>query len=130
MKSIRYDTKPSEPLILHDVAGPESYGREADSSQMVRTQIYLTRDEHRYLLEEAERRAAPMSAVIRSIIDQHMTVPEQAWANNPMLEPTPEIDGFKGHEDGAINHDHYIYGSPKKYAKRGGQWVPVEPPGK
>ena len=30
-------------------------------------------------------------------------------------------------EDGAINHDHYIYGCPKKWMKRKGQWVETPP---
>jgi hypothetical protein len=46
-----------------------------------------------------------------------------------MLEESPNISGWNGHEDGAINHDHYVYGSPKQYEKIKGKWVlrsPIE----
>jgi hypothetical protein len=91
---------------------------------MVRTQIYLTRAEHEFVLAEAKRKGEPMSSVIRGFIDQQMAIPEDAWTANPMLEPTPDVPGWEGREDGAINHDHYIYGAPKKYRKQGGDWVP------
>lgn len=115
--------QPGEPpSALHEA--PAEYHVE---SAMVRTQIYLTRAEHDFLQTEAGRRGERMSAVIRSIIDEKMTIPDDAWTNNPMLEPTPGIEGWKGREDGAINHDHYIYGSAKKYQKVAGEWVPVNP---
>lgn len=90
---------------------------------MVRTQVYLTRAEHDYLQSEAARRNEPMSAVLRSIIDEKMTLPEDAWTNNPMLEPTVNDPGYEGHEDASINHDYYAYGGSKKYKKVGGEWV-------
>lgn len=63
------------------------------------------------------------------MIREKMEIPEEAWVNNPMLELTPDDPEWEGHEDGAINHDHYIYGSPKNYEKVNGEWVSV-PPGK
>ena len=90
---------------------------------MVRTQIYLTRAEHDFLQSEAARRNEPMSAVLRGIIDEKMTIPEDAWTNNPMLEPTVHDPDFEGHEDGALNHDYYAYGGSKKYKKVRGEWV-------
>ena len=94
---------------------------------MVRTQVYLTRAEHDFLQSEAARRNEPMSAVLRSIIDEKMTIPEDAWKNNPLLRPTPKAKGWKGHRDGSINHDHYVYGAPKKYHEVNGEWVPIHP---
>ena len=91
--------------MLHDRA--ETYKAE---EAMVRTQVYLTRAEHDFLLREAERRREGMSAVLRGIIDQRMNVPEE--------EP-----GAEGLEDGSLNHDHYAYGAPKKYKKVRGKWV-------
>jgi hypothetical protein len=93
---------------------------------MRRTQIYLNKSEYDFVQAEAGRRDEPMAAVIRSFIDEKMAVPDEMWEKNPLLEPTPEVPGF-GHEDGGINHDHYIYGSPKKYRKKGGRWV-YDPP--
>jgi hypothetical protein len=88
---------------------------------MVRTQIYLTRQEHSFLLAEATRQDKPMSSIIRSYIDEKMTT-EEEWENHPLLQP-PAADTDWAREDGAINHDHYIYGGPKKYHKVKGKWV-------
>ena len=63
-----------------------------------------------------------MAAVIRSIVDEKMQLPDEAWADNPMLHPTPKDPGFKLPEDAAINHDHYLYGAPRKYVKMKGEW--------
>ncbi len=43
-----------------------------------------------------------------------------------MLRP-PVMIRLGRAEDGAINHDHYIYGAPKKWMKRKGQWVEAPP---
>lgn len=110
------------PDALHDRSEPI----QAEET-MVRTQVYLTPAEHEFLSREAELRGTGMSAVLRSIIDDKMRIPDDAWANNPMLEPTPDIPGYTGPEDGAINHDHYVYGSSKKYQKRHGQWALLPP---
>ena len=93
---------------------------------MVRTQIYLSQAEHEFIQTEATRRNQPMAAVIRSFIDEKMTLPDDVWENNPLLAPPADPD-FKGPEDGAINHDHYLYGGPKKWMKRKGKWVEAPP---
>ncbi len=94
---------------------------------MVRTQIYLTRAEHGFIAAEAARRGEPMAAVIRGYIDDKMRLPDSAWALNPMLDPTPEDSRLELPEDAAINHDHYLYGAPKKYVKKRGQWILSNP---
>lgn len=94
---------------------------------MVRTQIYLSREEHDYVAAEARRRDEPMAAVIRSYIDERMEVPDDAWTNNPMLQPTSAEPTWKGHEDSGINHQHYLYGTPKDYIKVKGKWVEAPP---
>lgn len=90
----------------------EATGDYGVSSAMVRTQIYLSREEHQFLQSEASRQGATMAGIIRALVDEKMSVPAPVWANNPLLEETPTVAGF-GHADGARNHDHYIYGSPK-----------------
>lgn len=115
--------KKSEPMILRDKA--EVY--EADAEAMVRTQIYLTRAEHGFLQGESARTGKPMAAVIRELIDDKMMIPDEAWTNNPLLEPTVEDPDYQGHEDSSLNHDHYVYGGPKKYEKSGAKWV-LQPP--
>jgi hypothetical protein len=99
---------------------------EMDEAPMLRTQIYLSKPEHEFIQTEAARQGQPMAAVIRAFIDEKMDIPDSAWTNNPLLSP-PADPGFVGPEDGAINHDHYIYGSPRKWIKRRGQWVEAPP---
>lgn len=109
-------------MVLHDKAAPE-HSEEA----MVRTQVYLTRAEHTFLTREGERTGEGMSAVLRRIVDDKMKIPEDAWTNNPMLEPTPDDPEWEGPGDGSINHDHYVYGGPKTHEKRNGKWVLLPP---
>jgi hypothetical protein len=112
-------TKTSEPATLKE--NSPRYGRTDDA--MIRTQIYLTRVEYEFLSSEASRRNEPMAAVIRELVDEKMRLPDDAWTSNPMLRETPNVEGWEGHEDGALNHDHYIYGGPKQYEKVKGKWV-------
>lgn len=93
---------------------------------MVRTQIYLSRPQHDHVQTEANRRSEPMAAVIRSYIEERMEIPDAAWENNPLLDLPADPD-FEGHEDAAINHDHYVYGCPKKWVRQGGEWVEAPP---
>ena len=81
----RKTNKSEDPMVLRDRAEPFEA---AALESMVRTQIYLTRAEHEFLQAEAGRRGAPMSAVIREIIDEKMRIPADAWASNPLLAPT------------------------------------------
>jgi hypothetical protein len=117
----------SQPAPLKEAPSAAVVVPEAPAAgPMVRTQIYLTPEEHDYVQKEGARRGEPMAAVIRSLIDEKMTIPDEAWENNPLLAP-PADASFIGPEDGAINHDHYIYGGPKKWMKRGGKWVEAPP---
>ena len=119
-------SKKSPQVQLKEVADI-SYSSAAGEEAMVRTQIYLTRAEHEYLLGESARRGEPMAAIIRGLVDEKMRIPEDAWINNPMLEPTVDDPDWEDHEDGSINHDHYVYGCPKKYEKINGEWVLLPP---
>lgn len=98
-----------------------------EAAPMIRTQIYLNKPEYDFVQREASRRDEPMAAVIRNFIDEKMEVPEDAWTNNPMLEPTPHDPKCKGHEDSGLNHDHYLYGTPKNVIKVKGKWVDAPP---
>jgi hypothetical protein len=112
------------PEVLHDRPDPAILA--AASEAMMRTQIYLSRAEYDFLQREARHRGEPMAAVIRSFIDEKMEPPEEIWENNPLLAP-PADPEFIGPEDGAINHDHYLYGTPKKWMKQKGKWVETPP---
>lgn len=93
----------------------------------MRTQIYLSRSEYDFVQGEASRRGVPMAAVIRRFIDDSMSIPDNVWSNNPLLAPPVKDSAWEGREDGSLNHDHYVYGSPKKWMKRNGQWVETPP---
>jgi hypothetical protein len=118
---------PEEEISLRDAASTSDVWKpEKSPSAMIRTQIYLSTNEHRFLQAEAARRGVPMAAVIRSLIDEKMSLPEAVWEQNPLLAP-PADPAFEGPEDGVLNHDHYIYGTPKHHIKKGGKWVPAPP---
>ena len=126
MKPINYaepmgETSPSE---LREVSSVEY---RVEGSPMIRTQIYLSQHEYDFLQAESKRREEPMAAIIRNLIDEKMAVPDDAWTNNPMLAPTPHDPDFVGHEDSGINHDHYLYGTPKHVIKVKGKWVEAPP---
>jgi hypothetical protein len=98
-----------------------------EDEAMVRTQIYLSRTEHNFIQHEAARRGQPMAAVIRAFIDEKMEVPDEVWTENSLLQAPAADPKWQGPEDGAINHDHYIYGTPKKWMRRKGEWVETPP---
>ena len=116
----------SDSMVLRESASTVIPSGEKEP--MVRTQIYLRQSGYNFCQVVAKRRDEPMAAVIRSYTDEKMEVPEDAWTNNPMLEPTPDDPDHKGHEDAGINHDHIVYGSPKKRMKVDGEWVEVPMP--
>lgn len=122
-KAIKYPPHKSSSAELKETAVADK----AQSEPMIRTQIYLNKHEYDFVQREASRRDEPMAAVIREFIDEKMEIPEDAWTNNPMLEPTPHDPAFVGHEDSGINHDHYLYGTPKNVIKVKGKWVAAPP---
>ena len=122
-KPIKYPAHKSSGAEVKESAVAE----EVQTAPMVRTQIYLNREEYDFVQTEARRRNEPMAAVIRNFIDEKMEIPEDAWTNNPMLRPWPHDPNWKSHEDEAINHDHYLYGCPKKWIKVKGQYVEAPP---
>jgi hypothetical protein len=102
------------PALAEPVAGP-----------MVRTQIYLSKEEHDFLQRESRRRDEPMAAIIRGFIDDKMKIPDDAWTNNPIFKPWPKeaYSEDDGREDAGINLDHYLYGVPKDWIKVKGEWI-------
>jgi hypothetical protein len=115
--------KTEEPEMLKEAA----LAYEVDEPPMVRTQIYLSKPEHEFIQQEAARQGQPMAAVIRMFIDEKMEVPDEVWTDNPLLRPPEPDPAWNGRDDGALNHDHYIYGSPKKWMQRKGKWVETPP---
>jgi hypothetical protein len=123
-QSIKYsDAAPNMSARVQDLAAPPPVA----TATMLRTQVYLTEQEHRFLQSESTKTGETMAALIRRFIDERMQIPADAWTNNPLLEPTvDDPDAQHLPEDGSINLDHYVYGSPKRYRKVRGKWVPIQ----
>ena len=112
-------SKKLKALVLKE--DQSAYDAGASNQAMIRTQIYLTREEHSFLQSEVEKRGKPMASIIRGYIDEKMPEPELDWSKHPFLQPPADPD-FDGPEDLSINHEHYAYGAPKRYVKRRGKW--------
>jgi len=122
-KIIKYPPLKSSSLELKEAA----VAYEVEEAPMVRTQIYLNKNEYEFVQREASRRAEPMAAVIRNFIDEKMELPDEAWTNNPMFKPWPADPDNDSPEDAAINHDHYLYGGPKKWIKVKDKYIEAPP---
>jgi hypothetical protein len=116
----RDKSKKTQALVLKE--DQSAYDAGGPAGAMIRTQIYLTREEHSFLQCEVEKRGKPMASIIRGYIDEKMPEPELDWSKHPFLQPPADPD-FHGPGDLSINHDHYAYGTPKRYVKRRGKWV-------
>lgn len=85
---------------------------------MERKQIYMAKEQEDQLKELAERRGVSESYLIREavaayLVDQEPLAVERA-EDHPLWELIGVADGADLPEDGALNHDSYLYGSPKK----------------
>jgi hypothetical protein len=74
---------------------------------MHRTQISLEPEQHRQLGDEARQRGMSLAALIRSLIDDHLS-------RKPPPEPDP-LEGLVGIGEGSgepvgRNHDRHLYG--------------------
>ena len=86
---------------------------------MKRKQIYLTEEHDRCLKELAADRGVSEAALIREALDTFLQ--PKAFEGFDRMEDSPLwalvglVDSPAGPTDGALNHDHYLYGGPKKY---------------
>lgn len=78
---------------------------------MVRKQVYITEQEERQLKKYARKRRVTQAFLIRDALGRYFSERPEGYAN-----PLDAIIGIGkgGPKDGAINHDHYLYGVPKK----------------
>lgn len=81
---------------------------------MKRKQIYLEEDMIEKIKEIAEKRNISQSELIRRSITKFI---KEELAAGEVRDPILELIGLFSSDvtDGSINHDHYIYGVPKKY---------------
>jgi hypothetical protein len=94
------------------------------AENMVRTQVYLPQATYRALVERAEKQGLTMAVQIRAALDEYLHQMEDE-EDGPILQPDDPIFkmigiGDSGLPDVALNHDHYLYGTPKRNPATGG----------
>ena len=82
---------------------------------MVRTQIYLPEEQYKELIQIARRQDKPMAEIIRTYIKIGLKREETIdKSGREVMLSLIGIAKGKGPKDLSINHDHYLYGGPKK----------------
>lgn len=79
-----------------------------------RTQVYIGTDQMRRLKLEAMKKHLAVSELIRVAIDRWLktTVRKADWDSDPLTRAIGKIKAPV--TDLSVNHDHYLYGAPKK----------------
>jgi hypothetical protein len=86
---------------------------------MKRKQIYIEEAQERRLKEIARHRGVAESVLIREAVDEYLGAHGEAARRLSSMEDHPiwSIVGIGRNPDaptdGAVNHDHYLYGAPK-----------------
>ena len=88
---------------------------------MVRTQIYLPRDMYRRLQKRAEENDLTLAVQVREALVNYLERTDVAEA--PILradDPIFQMIGAASSKEGdlSVNHDHYLYGWPKREPDR------------
>jgi Arc/MetJ-type ribon-helix-helix transcriptional regulator len=91
--------------------------------ELERVQVRLPREEREALRHEAERLGLSMSEVVRRALRLALREEHQ---DEPAVDEIPEDHPFlrmvgtyaSGLDDLGFNHDHYLYGGPKKQRYR------------
>jgi hypothetical protein len=82
---------------------------------MVRKQIYIDEDLDQELKALAARTGAPEAAHVRAALRDYLEVHAPAVdAPDPLLQIIGLVDDPAGPDDVAEQHDHYLYGAPKR----------------
>jgi len=84
-------------------------------SEMIRTQIYLSPEQHDELKRRGEGSKKTMASMIREAVD-HYLAEEQAPSPFPVDDPLFDLIGAidSGPTDVSENHDAYLYNDPHK----------------
>jgi predicted transcriptional regulator len=93
---------------------------DADMAGMVsekRTQVYFPKDLYRRLEKKAKIESKSSAAVIREAVERYLTEEREIdWENDPIFKLAGIMESGAG--DLSVNHDHYLYGAPKKRKAR------------
>jgi hypothetical protein len=87
------------------------------SENMVRTQVYLPREMYDRLQKRAIRHELTLALQIRTALEDYLE--RQEALDEPILradDPIFEMIGMFSSKEGdlSVNHDHYLYGAPKR----------------
>jgi len=81
----------------------------------IKTQISLPKKQYDQLKSRASQLKSSLSKIVEQALDEYFE-PEQDsqlfTENDPIWQIVGTVES--GITDGSINHDHYIYGTPKK----------------
>jgi plasmid stability protein len=93
------------------------------AGRMVRTQIYLPADVHEKLRARAQRHGLTLALQIRAALEEYFNRLDSA--EEGVLRADDPIFRFIGigsgaTSDAAFEHDHYLYGLPKRGIRRNG----------
>ena len=77
---------------------------------MKRTQIYLEEELDRELRAAAAAEGRSAAAVIREAVRRYLAGVDHPRSEDPFLAIAGSVSGRA--KDGALNHDHYLYGAP------------------
>lgn len=80
---------------------------------MIRKQVYLTRENEKDLKKHSKKLRTSEAFLIREAIYHYCRSLEKRENSHP-LDAVIGISA-NGRKDGSINHDHYLYGAPKKW---------------
>ncbi len=82
-----------------------------------RTQVYFPEKLYREVRKRARAESKSVAAVVREAVVKHLEEKEIDWENDPIFKAAGFIKS--GVTDLAVNHDHYLYGMPKKTGRSG-----------
>lgn len=82
--------------------------------KLKRTQIYLTQEQITHLQSHGRKSGQPMAELVREAVTAYLT--EKRKKISLKDDPINTLVGAFASDvnDAAVNHDHYIYGVPKK----------------
>ena len=79
-----------------------------------RTQIYLAKEQLADLQAQARQSGRPMAELVREAVAQYLTA--KKGRSSLRDDPINKLIGAFASDvsDAGVNHDHYLYGGPKK----------------
>lgn len=82
-----------------------------------RTQVYFPKDVYQRIEKKAKKESKSSAAVIREAVLRYLEEEREVdWESDPLFKAVGFIKS--GVTDMSINHDHYLYGMPKKSEDR------------